>query len=101
MEENKESKIALEEGEFDFRELNEKDRFQCLTRYLNNLCAYNNSLLQIVADQYVIIEMMAKKMGIDVRAEKNEIAKKMKEQIDLEAEKAKQALIDSAKGEQA
>ena len=79
------------DGEVDFSKLPDGDKFQLLTRYLNELCSITKSLLQIQADEYVLVEFICKKLGIDVKHEKAELAKKIKAQMDenIRAEKEK------------
>lgn len=79
-------------GEVDFSKLSDGDKFQLVTRYFNDLCAITKSVLQITADQYVLIELICKKMGIDVKAEKQELVKKYKAQMDENIRKGKEAL---------
>lgn len=85
-------KLDRFDGEVDFSKLNEGDKFQLLTRYFNDLCAITKSVLQITADQYVLIELICKKMGIDVKAEKQALVKKYKAQMDENIRKGKEAL---------
>ena len=86
---NEEYKKALEEnppkiidkldfgpGEIVFSKLDDGERFQVITRYLNDICSITKSMLQITADQYVIIEFLCKKLGIDVAKEKFKSNKK-------------------------
>lgn len=80
------------DGEVDFSKLSEGDKFQLLTRYFNDTCAITKSMLQIVADQYVLIELICKKMGIDVKAEKQALVKKYKAQMEENIRKGKEAL---------
>lgn len=79
-------------GEVDFSKLSDGDKFQLLTRYLNDICSITKSMLQITADQYVLIELICKKMGIDVKAEKQELVKKYKAQMEENIQKSKEAL---------
>ena len=79
-------------GEVDFSKLSDEDKFQLLTRYFNDICAITKSMLQITADQYVLIELICKKMGIDVKAEKQALVKKYKAQMEENIQKGKEAL---------
>ena len=104
MEENKKTldvKVIKElpkgEGEVYFGEMNDADKFQLITRYLNDLCSINKSTLQIVADLYVLMEFLCEKLGIDVRAKKMELAKKIKGQLDENIKKSKEQLEKSPK----
>ena len=96
--ENEEKKVVIieelerGEGEVDFSKLNDGDKFQLLTRYLNDICSITKSMLQITADQYVLIELVCKKLGIDVKAEKQELVKKYKAQMEENIQKSKQEL---------
>ena len=85
-------KLDRFDGEVDFSNLSDGDKFQLVTRYFNDLCAITKSVLQITADQYVLIELICKKMGIDVKAEKQELVKKYKAQMDENIRKGKKAL---------
>lgn len=86
------TELERNDGEVDFSELNEGDKFQLLTRYLNDICSITKSMLQITADQYVLIELICKKLGIDVKAEKQELVKKYKAQMEEDIRKSKEAL---------
>ena len=96
--ENEEKKVVIieelerGEGEVDFSKLNDGDKFQLLTRYLNDICSITKSMLQITADQYVLIELVCKKLGIDVKAEKQELVKKYKAQMEENIQKSKKEL---------
>ena len=96
--ENEEKKIVIieelerGEGEVDFSKLNDGDKFQLLTRYLNDICSITKSMLQITADQYVLIELICKKLGIDVKKEKQELVKKYKAQMEENIQKSKKEL---------
>lgn len=81
----------------DFSQLNEGDKFQVLCRYLNDVCSINKSTLQIVADLYVLLEFICEHEGIDVKAKKQELARKIKEQMDLDIENSKKELKKAAK----
>lgn len=85
-------KLERGEGEVDFSKLSDGDKFQLLTRYLNDICSITKSMLQITADQYVLIELICKKMGIDVKAEKQELVKKYRAQMEENIQKSKEAL---------
>ena len=80
------------DGEVDFSKLSDGDKFQLLTRYLNDICSITKSMLQITADEYVLIELICKKLGIDVKAEKAELVKKYKSQLDENIRKSKEEL---------
>lgn len=79
-------------GEVDFSKLNDGDKFQLLTRYLNELCSITKSLLQIMADEYVLTEFICKNLGIDVKSEKAELARRIKAQMDENLQKSKEQL---------
>ena len=84
--------LERNDGEVDFSKLSEGDKFQLLTRYLNDICSITKSMLQITADQYVLIELICKKIGIDVKVEKQELVKKYKAQMEEDFRKSKEAL---------
>lgn len=83
-------------GEVYFGKLSEDDKFQLVTRYLNDICSINKSTLQITADLYVLLEFICEKLGIDVKAKKQELARKIKAQMDEKIEKSKEELKKSA-----
>lgn len=85
-------KLERNDGEVDFSKLSEGDKFQLLTRYLNDMCSINKSILQITADAYVLLELVCKAMGIDVKAEKAALVKKYKAMMDENIKKSKEAL---------
>ena len=102
---NEEYKKALEEnppkiiekldfgpGEIVFSKLHYGERFQVITQYLNDICSITKSMLQITADQYVIIEFLCKKLGIDVAKEKRELAEKIQKQQEEELSKVKEEI---------
>ena len=102
---NEEYKKALEEnqpkiiekldfgpGEIVFSKLDDGERFQVITRYLNDICSITKSMLQITADQYVIIEFLCKKLGVDVAKEKRELAEKIQKQQEEELSKVKEEI---------
>lgn len=80
------------EGEVYFGELPENDKFQVLTRYLNDLSSITKSTLQIMADLYVLMEFVCENMGIDVKAKKQELARRIKAQMDENIKKSKEEL---------
>lgn len=84
------------DGEVDFSKLPDGDKFQLLTRYLNELCSITKSLLQIMADEYVLTEFICKNLGIDVKHEKAELAKKIKAQMEENIQKSKEQLENLA-----
>ena len=95
--EQKQEQIVLTELDkqndaVDFSQLPEGDKFQVLTRYLNDICSINKSTLQIVADLYVLMEFMCEKEGIDVRKKKLELAQKIKAQMDKDIKESKEQL---------
>lgn len=85
------------DGEVDFSKLSDGDKFQLLTRYLNDICSITKSMLQIVADGYVLIEFMCKQMGIDVKAEKQKLTQKLKAQMEENIQKSKKQLENASK----
>lgn len=85
------------DNEVDFSKLSEGDKFQLVTRYFNDICSITKSVLQIVADQYVLVEFICKKLGIDVKAEKQELVKKYKAQMEENIKKGKEALQNIGK----
>lgn len=90
-------KLDRRPGEVDFSQLSDGDYRQLMTRYLNDVCSINKSSLQIIADLYVIVEFIAEKLGIDVKAKKMELAKKIKKQMDQDIENAKEQLKSQVK----
>ena len=76
----------------DFSQLPDGDKFQVLARYLNDVCAINKSTLQIVADLYVVLEFICENMGIDVRAKKAEMARRIKGQMEQNIKESKEQL---------
>ena len=90
-------KLERAEGEVDFSKLNDEDKFQLVCRYFNDLCSITKSLLQIQADQYVLVEFICKNLGIDVKKEKQELAKKIKAQMEENIQKSKEQLQEVAK----
>lgn len=81
----------------DFSRLPEGDKFQVLCRYLNDVCSINKSTLQIVADIYVLLEFVCEKMGIDVKKQKMELARKIKGQMEQNIEDSKEQIEKAAK----
>ena len=80
----------------DFSQLPDGDKFQLLCRYMNDVCSINKSTLQILADVYVLLEFICEKEGINVKAKKMELAKKIKAQMEENIEKSKKELTKGA-----
>ena len=78
----------------DFSQLPDGDKFQVLSRYLNDICSINKSTLQILADVYVLLEFICENEGINVKAKKMELAKKIKAQMEENIKASKQQLKD-------
>lgn len=76
----------------DFSKLNEGDKFQLTTRYLNDLCSITKSTLQIVADIYILLEFICEDKGINVKAKKLELAEKVRAQMEENEKKLKKAM---------
>ena len=76
----------------DFSKLSEGDKFQVTTRYLNDLCSITKSTLQIVADAYILLEFICEEKGINVKAKKLELARKMKAQMEENEKQLKKQL---------
>ncbi len=83
-------------GEVDFSKLDEEDYKQLLVRYLNDVCSINKSTLQILADLYVLVEFLCENSGIDVKAKKMELARKIKAQMEENIKKSKEQLVKAA-----
>lgn len=81
----------------DFSQLPEGDKFQLTCRYLNDLCSITKSTLQIIADLYVLMEFICEHEGIDVKAKKQELARKIQEKMDLDIENSKKELQKASK----
>ena len=81
----------------DFSQLPDGDKFQVLCRYLNDVCSINKSTLQIVADLYVLVEFICEEKGIDVKGKKQELAKRIKQQMELNIENSKKELKKASK----
>ena len=90
-------KLQLRPGELVLSGLNDDDKYQVFIRYMNDICSISKSNLQIIADLYVLIEFICEKMGIDVRAKKHELAKKIKEQMDKNIADGKKELENASK----
>lgn len=76
----------------DFSKLNEGDRFQLTTRYLNEVCSITKSTLQIVADIYILLEFICEDKGINVKAKKLELAERVRAQMEENEKKLKRAM---------
>lgn len=81
----------------DFSQLSEGDKFQVLTRYLNDICAITKSNLQIMADLYVLMEFVCAKLGIDVKKLKAELARAVKKQQEENIKASKKELLKASK----
>jgi len=81
----------------DFSNLKSGDQFQVLTRYLNDMCSFTRSILQIVADQEVLTEFIAKKLGVDIQAERQKMVEQMQKQMEENERKIKEELEKAAK----
>lgn len=83
-------------GEIWFDKLTDGEKFQVITRYLGDIAAFNSSILQIIADSYVLMEFVCESMGIDVKAKKQELVKKYKEQQENQLKEIKDKLTKTA-----
>lgn len=79
----------------DFSKLKHGDQFQVLTRYLNDMCSFTKSILQITADTEVLLEFIAKKLGVDIQAERQKMVEQLQKQME-EQEKAIKAELEKA-----
>ena len=99
-EENKKEPIFIKELEYGqdevvFKDLSDGDKFQLTARYLNDICAFLKSILQVVADEYVLVEFICQKMGIDVRKAKALLAEHYKKEMEekLKTEPAEREML--------
>ena len=101
-EENKKEPIFIKELEYGqdevvFKDLSDGDKFQLTARYLNDICAFLKSILQVVADEYVLVEFICQKMGIDVRKAKALLAEHYKKEMEEKLAKSKKDLEEVSK----
>lgn len=101
-EENKKQPIFIDkleygEDEVVFKDLSEGDKFQLTARYLNDICAFLKSILQVVADEYVLVEFICSKMGIDVKKMKTLLAEHYKKEMEEKLAKSKKELEEVSK----
>lgn len=79
-------------GEIWFDKLTDGEKFQVLTRYLGDIAAFNQSQLQINADLYILMEFVCEKMGIDIKAKKQELVKRYKADQEEQLKQIKEEL---------
>lgn len=94
-------KLDKTPDKIDFSKLDEGDKFQLTTRYLNELCSISKSNLQITADLYILIEFICEKLGIDVKAKKLELAEKIRAQQEQQEKALKEQLEKIGKNSKA
>ena len=81
----------------DFSKLPQGDQFQVLTRYLNDMCSFARSTLQIAADTEVLLEFIAKKLGINIAEERQKLVAEMQKKMEEQEKLVKEAMAKAAK----
>lgn len=84
--------ILLVPNEVDFKALKSGDKFQLLTRYLNDICTYLKNITTFEAETSLLLKFLCEKQGIDIEEEKRKITEKTLEELKLKEEQTKEKL---------
>lgn len=84
--------LPVRPGELLFHKMNEGDRFQLLTRYMNDLAVFSKNQMVLLTQCVSLLRYICEEMGIDVAKKEKETAAKMKKQIEDSIEESKKKL---------
>ena len=84
--------ILLVPNEVDFKVLKSGDKFQLLTRYLNDICTYLKNVATFEAETSLLLKFLCEKQGINIEEEKRKITEKTLEELKLKEEQLKENL---------
>lgn len=92
-----EEKLGWQPGELIVGELSENDKFQLLSRYLNNISVYLKNEVHLQLRIEKLLTFLLEEQGIDVQAKFREDAKKQADLIEKRVEESKKAIKESLK----
>jgi len=92
-----EETLAWQPGELIVSELSENDKFQLLSRYLNNISVYLKNEIHLQLRIEKLLTFLLEAQGIDVQAKFREDAKKQAELLEQRIEESKKAVKESVK----
>lgn len=92
-----EEKLAWQPGELIVGELSENDKYQLLSRYLNNISVYLKNEVHLQLRIEKLLTFLLEAQGVDVQAKFREDAKKQAELIESRIEETKKAIKESVK----
>lgn len=79
-------------GELWFASLSDGEKFQLVTRYLNDIAVFNKNDTLLLAQIVNLLKYICEHLGIDVAKKEKETTAKMKKVIEDNIEEAKQKL---------
>lgn len=89
--------LAWQPGELIVSELSENDKFQLLSRYLNNISVYLKNEVHLQLRIEKLLTFLLEAQGIDVQAKFKEDAEKQAKLIEQRIEESKKAIKNSVK----
>lgn len=92
-----EETLAWQPGELIVGELSENDKYQLLSRYLNNISVYLKNEVHLQLRIEKLLTFLLEAQGVDVQAKFREDAKKQAELIESRIEESKKAIKESLK----
>ena len=92
-----EEKLAWQPGELIVGELSENDKYQLLSRYLNNISVYLKNEVHLQLRIEKLLTFLLEAQGINVQEKFREDAKKQAELVEQRIEESKKAIKESVK----
>lgn len=92
-----EETLAWQPGELIVGELSENDKYQLLSRYLNNISVYLKNEVHLQLRIEKLLTFLLEAQGVDVQAKFREDAKKQAELVEQRIEETKKAIKESVK----
>jgi len=89
--------LGWQPGELIVGELNENDKFQLTTRYLNDIAVYLKNEVHLQLRIEKLLTFLCEAQGINVQAKFREDAKKQAELMEKSIEESKKAIKESVK----
>lgn len=92
-----EETLAWQPGELIVGELSANDKYQLLSRYLNNISVYLKNEVHLQLRIEKLLTFLLEAQGVDVQAKFREDAKKQAELVEQRIEETKKAIKESVK----
>lgn len=89
--------LAWQPGELIVGELSENDKFQLISRYLNNISVYLKNEVHLQLRIEKLLTFLLEEKGIDVNAKFREDAQRQAELVEKRIEESKKAIKESVK----